>query len=661
MFAFFKRYKFLNYINFKEWNIWSEGNKNNMNKYIILSIFLASTLFSQSMIPGNLDLDAIKKQLKGDAISSTEEISDIDVNQEEVVIEEDDFVPENENLNYYGYEYFSREINFFDNIPTPSNFKLGSGDEIILSLWGKQNSREKFIINKEGLIYYKNIGFINLSNKTIEEAEMLLVSKLSTIYSTLKEDNKSTDLMLELGKLKSLNIYFSGEINNPGIHLVHPFSDVFSAIVQAGGVKIEGSLRKIQIMRDGNILRNIDFYDFFSAGNDSFSNIKLIDGDVIHIPFVKNRVQLSGEVVRPGFYETVKGESLSDLINYAAGLTALASPTIIVDTIMPIESRKNNDSAISSMIIDLRDSQTISLNNGTSVTIQSIGDVSNKVEIFGRVKNPGQYPAQNMTLKKLLDIAGGFDDPIFRKTIRDKIVVLRRDDSQFYSKEIIISYENTADFELIIDDKIFVYEDINYRNSFTYTLAGEFVRPGVYPLKKGITVEEALKLAGGLTELSNIRNLSLLQEISEVNEEGEIEVTEAEVNNLQLDFEIGINSKITASPFENIVRVEGNVYNPGLITYQKGLTLSRYIELAGGHMPNSIKRKVHIRRANGNIEQSGRITLGLGKRIYPGDTIIVPVNENPSEFNVAAFTADVLSVLSNLAAILLIVDNNTTD
>lgn len=632
-----------------------------MNKYIILSIFLASTLFSQSMIPGNLDLDAIKEQLKGDAISSTEEISDIDVNQEEVVIEEDDFVPENENLNYYGYEYFSREINFFDNIPTPSNFKLGSGDEIILSLWGKQNSREKFIINKEGLIYYKNIGFINLSNKTIEEAEMLLVSKLSTIYSTLKEDNKSTDLMLELGKLKSLNIYFSGEINNPGIHLVHPFSDVFSAIVQAGGVKIEGSLRKIQIMRDGNILRNIDFYDFFSAGNDSFSNIKLIDGDVIHIPVVKNRVQLSGEVVRPGFYETVKGESLSDLINYAAGLTALASPTIIVDTIMPIESRQNNDSAISSMIIDLRDSQTISLNNGSSVTIQSIGDVSNKVEIFGRVKNPGQYPAQNMTLKKLLDIAGGFDDPIFRKTIRDEIVVLRRDDSQFYGKEIIISYENTADFELIIDDKIFVYEDINYRNSLTYTLAGEFVKPGVYPLKKGITVEEALKLAGGLTELSNIRNLSLLQEISEVNEEGEIEVIEAEVNNLQLDFEIGINSKITASLFENIVRVEGNVYNPGLITYQKGLTLPRYIELAGGHMPNSIKRKVHIIRANGSIEQNGRITLGLGKRIYPGDTIIVPVNENPSEFNVAAFTADILSVLSNLAAILFIVDNNTTD
>ena len=632
-----------------------------MNKYIILSIFLASTLFSQSMIPENLDLDVIKEQLKSDAISSTGEISDIDVNQEEVVIEEDDFVPENENFNYYGYEYFSREINFFDNIPTPSNFKLGSGDEIILSLWGKQNSREKFIINKEGLIYYKNIGFINLSNKTIEEAEILLVSKLSTIYSTLKEDNKSTDLMLELGKLKSLNIYFSGEINNPGIHLVHPFSDVFSAIVQAGGVKIEGSLRKIQIMRDGNILRNIDFYDFFSAGNDSFSNIKLIDGDVIHIPVVKNRVNLIGQVVRPGFYESVKGESISDLIDYAAGLTSLASPKIIVDTILPIESRQNNDSAISSMIIDLRDSQSIILHNGTLVTIQSIGDVSSKVEIFGRVKNPGQYPAQNMTLKKLLDIAGGFDDPIFRKTIRDEIVVLRRDDSQFYSKEINISYENAADLELMIDDKIFVYEDINYRNSFTYSISGEVKRPGVYALRKGITVEEALELAGGLTELSSERNISLVQEITEVNEEGDLVTIASEVNNLTLDFEIGINAKITAFPLENVVRVEGNVYNPGLITHIKGAKLPQYIELAGGRKPNTLRSKIYIRRANGNIEQSGVITLGLGKRVYPGDTIIVPVDENPSEFNVAAFTADILSVLSNLAAILLIVDNNTND
>ena len=135
-----------------------------------------------------------------------------DVESNAVTILQDNSQPIN--LEYYGYDYFKSEINFFDNIPTPTEFKLGAGDEIIVSLWGETNLREKFIINKEGLIYYENIGFINLSNKTIEEAENLLVVELSKIYSTLNDLNNQTKLMVELGKLKSLNIYFSGEVSS---------------------------------------------------------------------------------------------------------------------------------------------------------------------------------------------------------------------------------------------------------------------------------------------------------------------------------------------------------------------------------------------------------------------------------------------------------------
>ena len=113
---------------------------------------------------------------------------------------------------YFGYNYFRRDINFFDNIPTPFEYKLGPGDEIILSLWGETNLREKFIINKDGLIYYSNVGFINLSNKNLKEAEALLIEELSSIYSTLKDKNNSTELMIELGQLKSVNVYFSGHV-----------------------------------------------------------------------------------------------------------------------------------------------------------------------------------------------------------------------------------------------------------------------------------------------------------------------------------------------------------------------------------------------------------------------------------------------------------------
>ena len=184
------------------------------------------------------------------------------------------------------------------------------------------------------------------------------------------------------------------------------------------------------------------------------------------------------------------------------------------------------------------------------------------------------------------------------------------------------------------------------------------MNPGTYPLNgTNITVGEALALAGGLTELSSERNLTIKQEFTTVNDEGD-EITSSEpVNNVSLDFKIGVNSVIIASPIENVVRVIGNVYNPGLITYEKGAHLPRYIELAGGHKLNSLKRKVHIKRSNGNIEQNGRITLGLGKNIYPGDTIIVPVNEDPKDFDLTAFISDVSATLANIAAILLIVDN----
>ena len=233
---------------------------------VILFLFI-NLLQAQSLNMGgmnNSDLDKLRESLKeeqkfefdnsGDNIESFEDIESLPVE-----------IDENEYLNtldnkYFGYNYFKTEINFFDNIPTPSDFKLGAGDEIIISMWGEINSREKFIINKEGLIYYKNIGFINISNKTIDEAEKLLSTELSKIYSTLNDSKNSTKLMLELGKLKSLNIYFSGEINKPGIQLVHPFSDIFAALVQAGGVNIEGSLRNVQIIRKNKVIENLDFY-----------------------------------------------------------------------------------------------------------------------------------------------------------------------------------------------------------------------------------------------------------------------------------------------------------------------------------------------------------------------------------------------------------------
>ena len=204
----------------------------------------------------------------------------------------------------------------------------------------------------------------------------------------------------------------------------------------------------------------------------------------------------------------------------------------------------------------------------------------------------------------------------------------------------------------------FIYENINYRNSFTYRIEGEVYKPGTYPINSNkITVGEALALAGGLTELGSESALTIQQEFTSIDESGNTVTDSETVNNATLDFEIGINSVIIAAPLENVVRIQGNVYNPGLITFKSGVRLPEYIQLAGGYKPDTLAGKVYIKRANGNIEKTRRLYF-VGKKIYAGDTIIVPLDPNPTKFDTATFTADILSVLANLVAIVAIADNN---
>ena len=635
-----------------------------MNKITFLSLFM-TCVFAQISLSdlnklNNKQIEAIRSELQ-----SNPQIvpNDIDKNlideanssiQEAVVINPEITLTENE---YFGYDYFKRSINFFDNIPTPSNYKLGPGDEIIISLWGETNLSDIFTINKQGLVYYENIGFINLSNKTVDEAEQILVSKLSQIYSTLVDKENPTKLMLEIRKLKSVNIYFSGQVEQPGIHLIHSFSDVFTALVQAGGVKREGSLRNIQLVRKGEIIATVDFYSFFSDGLNNFYDLRLIDGDTIHVPAIKNRVEIKGSVLRPGFFEVITSDKLNDLITYAAGLKAKASSVVTVDTVIPISQRTSQDNIISSINIDLNSSQEHQLNNGDLVTVREIGTSESKVEVFGKVKVPGQYAAVNMSLKNILDIAGGFDDPIFRKTIReDNIIVMRKDEKQFYSLEYNISYKDSDSFILQIDDKIFVYEDINYKNSYSFRVEGEVNKPGTYPFKKGITLNEALRMAEGLTALTTEDNIVISQEFTEVDEDGNLNTLSKKVANADLDFQLDPNTVITALPFENVVSVEGNVYNPGLVSYENGMNMSKAIILAGGYKPYSLKKRAYVKRANGEIDKANTFR-GRLKKVYPGDTVVVPLDPNPSDFDITAFVSDITTVLANIVAILVIAEN----
>jgi len=636
------------------------------NIYIIFILFLSTLVAQVSMSDinklSNNQLDAIKEELQTNSrVSIKESVNQEGLSDTSEPVSIQSPAVKSATVAYFGYNYFKKDISFFDNIPTPADYKLGPGDELIISLWGENNSRKNITINKDGTIYYENIGFINLSNETLKSAELLLTKELSRIYSTLNNKDNPTTLKLELGELKSINIYFSGHVENPGINLVHPFSDIFSAIVQSGGVNDNGSLREVQLIRKNKIINTVDFYSFFMNGTDTFSNIKLIDGDVIHIPNVTKRVNISGEVNRPATYELLSTESISDIITYASGFTSDASSTLILNQIIPVEERISDDNARTSIALDFKNSKSTSLNNGDNIKVLPISNVDVNVEVFGRVKFPGSYPASSagVSLKHILDIAGGFNDPIFRKTIKeDEIVILRRDPKQFYSIELQVQYKDADDFQLETNDKIFVYENINYRNNYTFRVEGQVNKSGTFPLKPGITVGDAISLSGGLTELSTIDNVIVYQEYTELQEDGTKITTKGDVANVGLDFILGENSVVMALPFENVVRVEGNVYNPGLVAHTKGLTMYEAIVRAGGYKPYSMKKRAYVKKANGQIDKAN-LFGGRSKRLSAGDTVVIPVDPNPKDFDVTTLISDLSTALANLAAILIIVDNQS--
>jgi len=650
-----------------------------MKKYYILCVFLFSALFAQVPTFGfdtttNDVLDSMREELsiRDDVVSETMSDEDASPIIETVSIEQDEPLTEEQILEleemkeFFGYLYFKRKINFYDNVPTPTDFKLGAGDEIVLSLWGEINKQETFTLSKDGLIFYKNVGFINLANKSIDEAEKTLKEKLSKTYSTLNDSKNSTQLVIELGKLKSINVYFSGNISEPGIHIIHPFSDIFSAIVQAGGVKVDGSLRNVQLIRNREVIHTIDFYDFFTNGKSNFSKIRILEGDIIHIPQVKNRSEIKGAVERPGHYELLPEEKLSDLIHYAGGATVNASNTIIVDWVVPLDERKSLDDTMRILALNMDKAKTFIMKPGSTVVIQPVRVMPTQVRVVGRVKIPGYYPA-SQNLREVLDMAGGFSDPLYSQSIRkDEIIVLRKDSNQFYALELKTSYEESVNFDLVADDQIFVYEDSNYRNNPTVKIEGEVNRAGTFQFKEGMTIQNLIDLAEGFTPLANTNAIMLYNEWSPDIELPDLEemgidhspTYQDPIFNASLDFVISENTLVKVLPLRNHVIVEGAVYNPGLFTFVDRKSVKYYIDLAGGVNSLGIFTDSFIKRANGKIEKITRRNFRF-KQVNPGDFIFIPEDPNPQDFNPTQFTSDVVGILTNLATIIFIIDSNS--
>ena len=554
------------------------------------------------------------------------------------------FIYKENRLKHFGYNFFTNRdtIRFWENLPVPLNYNLGPGDELILSLWGETQIRQSYIISRDGKIYDDKVGLLILSGKTLSEAKDYLKTQFGRVYSTLKEPSPSTYIDLSIGDLRSINVNFVGNVNFPGIYPLNPYSNLMTGLISAGGVDTTGSLRNIQIKRDNKIYKTVDLYEFLIYGGISDSLI-LRNQDIVIVPARKSIVEIDSAVVNPGIYETKEMETVDELIKHAGGFKNNASDIISVKRILAKNERKNGKSFESSYISRL-EAKSFSTNLLRSVSVQPLMEEEQYVEIIGQVKFPGKYSFyKDMTLSSLFNLSSGFNDTTFIKSVfLSQGEIIRRQPDQRYDEVISFDVKDVKDNinDLFLEnlDRVVIHANLNYFEKPVQIL-GEVNIPGNYPvLKDNESLRTFINRAGGFTERSFIEGIKIYRDSLSV-----------AWKNLSIPLKPGDSVVIQQKP--GTVFVSGEVYNPGLIEYDKNKSMKNYINLAGGLTKNGDKNDILIIYPNGEVVPSSRF---FSKTIRDGSIIIVNEKIDTEPFNPTAFANNTLSLLSSLVTILVL-------
>lgn len=512
----------------------------------------------------------------------------------------------------YGRNIFNnRNLTFSpsQNLPTPENYKVGPGDEIIIDIWGTNQATYRETISPEGNINLTDIGPVYLSGMTVKEAEKYMRKELGKIYSNINGENPTTEMKLTLGQIRTIQINVMGEVAVPGTYNLSSFSNIFHALYRAGGIGKLGSLRNIHLMRDGKKIANVDVYDFILKGK-TMDATRLQEGDVIIVPPYDMLVDIQGNVKRPMFYEMKSGETVKTLIEYAGDFTADAYSKNLRIT-------RQNGKEYQIYTIDDIDYSVFKLMDGDVVNISAMLDrFENRLEIKGAVYRPGiyQFSGHLNTVKQLVEKAEGVMGDAFMAR-----AVLHREREDLTKEVIQVDLKNILngtkpDIVLQRNDVLYIPSIHDLQDIGTIEIFGEVARPGSFPYADNSTLEDIIIQAGGLKESASTVRVDISRRIkdskgTETPEQiGEM-YTFALKDGFVVDGEPGFKLK----PYDQIfvrrspayqpqinVRVNGEVLYEGTYALtQKTERISDLVMKSGGVTPYAyVKGARLIRRIN---------------------------------------------------------------
>ena len=505
------------------------------------------------------------------------------INQDEVFgLLSDEDKPEltEQQKRIFGFDIFQRNSLPFApslNLPTPRDYVLGPDDQILVDLWGSTQQFLDFSVSPEGMIRPDNLSPIYVNGLTIDEAEQRIVDRLSQIYSGLKTidgDPPSIFYQVSLGNIRTINVEVVGDVAQPGVYALNSLSTVYTALHAAGGPTENGSFRDIRLVRNNQLTETIDVYPFLTDGIKR-GDVRLKSGDVVIVRPLQNRVELEGEVRKPGFFELKEGENFQDLLKYSGGFSNSAFKSTI--TVKRNGSRERE-------IIDVNTDEFDSFEpqDGDLIEVSGILDrFSNRVIIDGAVFREGEYQlTEGLTLRQLIDKADGLRGDAYKT--RATIYRTNEDFSQSTIPFDLGALINGSEEDMTLhrEDVVRITSIYDLKEEYHVQVLGEVQEEGVWPYFDQMTVKDLIVLAKGLKESAS----GALVEISRRNKNSSAIAT-AQIIKLTIDESLSLNAEEEETflqPFDQVyirkspgytvqqqVTVEGEVLAPGLYTISR--------------------------------------------------------------------------------------------
>ncbi len=397
----------------------------------------------------------------------------------------------------FGQDMFrNNDLNFFNrafDAQAPENYLLAEGDELTISIWGMADHSENVVVNKKGYISTSRAGRIYIGGKNFKTAKSLIKNRMGNYYDL---NRSQLDVTLSYSRVITVNIV--GEVFNPGSYTIPATNTAFNALIAAGGPSQIGSVRNIYLRRNGITVDSLDVYAFLFDPTSS-QNLFMQNNDYLYVAPAEKIVEVKGAVNRPYTFEAKAGDVVADMIRYAGGFTAKAYRNGI--TIRRIDG--NN---IKTLTLDATASQNLQLKSGDEIVVNSIlGIPSNVVKVNSSTGVSGDYEfVKGETVYDVMLKSNSLTEETF---VEKAYLVRTKSD---FTKEYIVleianiisDYTSASNITLQEYDELYIFSQRDFIDEFKIDVNGGVRSAGTFHYGEGLTLGDALVLAGGMVQES---------------------------------------------------------------------------------------------------------------------------------------------------------------